>query len=123
MLLLLFVPVLVLVTYSHRYLQRYAPSNALIARARMGPPRWRSALILAFVVATTLVTMRLLAEAVVAGAPGWLNLVVLILAWDAIKFGLAAASVALSCAVASCRSPRRRGPGQRELDRSRVALG
>ena len=40
----------------------------------------------------------LVAEAVAAGAPGWLNLVVLVLAWDAIKIGWLAILVALQCA-------------------------
>jgi hypothetical protein len=93
MLLLLMVPVLVLVTYAHHYLQRYSPSNALIARARVAPRRWRSALLLAALAATALVGMHLVAEAVAAGAPGWLNLVVLVLAWDAIKLAWAAALI------------------------------
>ena len=32
--------------------------------------------------------MHAVAEAVASGAPGWLNIVVLILAWDAIRFML-----------------------------------
>ncbi|MDT9591599.1 hypothetical protein RDV89_00875 [Nocardioides zeae] len=37
----------------------------------------------------------LAAEAVTRGAPGWLNLLVLVLAWDAIKIGLLAIAVLL----------------------------
>lgn len=95
MLLLLMVPVLVLVTHAHRYVQVYAPSNAVIARARTASVQWRSALLLAVLAATTLVVMHLVAEAVAAGAPDWLNLIVLILAWDSIKFGVMGLQVAL----------------------------
>ncbi|RYP84341.1 hypothetical protein EKO23_16005 [Nocardioides guangzhouensis] len=102
MLLLVMVPVLVLVMCAHRYLQRYAPSNALISRVRIAPPRWWTAILLAVLATTTLAAMHLLAEAVAAGAPGWLNLVVVVLGWDSIKFGLAAASVALRSAVERC---------------------
>ena len=38
--------------------------------------------------ASLIVAVRVVAEAAAAGAPGWLNGVVLILAWDAIKFAL-----------------------------------
>ena len=88
MLFLLAVPVLILVTAAHRYLQLYAPSNWVIARARAAPPRARTMLLLAALAITMLMAMHSLADAVAAGAPGWLNLVVLVLAWDMIKFGL-----------------------------------
>ena len=39
--------------------------------------------------------MRALGEAIANGAPGWLNLVVLLLAWDAIKIGLLAVVVSV----------------------------
>ncbi len=47
-------------------------------------------------------TMHVVANAVSAGAPGWLNLIVLVLAWDALKAGWLAVSVILrgiSCAA------------------------
>ena len=123
MLFLLVVPVLVLVTSAHRYLQRYAPSNVMIARARTARPRWRSAVLLAVLAATTLAAMHLVAEAVAAGAPGWLNLVVLFLAWDSIKFGLTAARVVLDCTIGNCRRLPRQSRPHGGLDRSRRALG
>jgi hypothetical protein len=97
MLLLLTGPVLVLVARAHGYLRVNAPSNAVITRARTSPQRCRTSLLLSALALTMLVAMHLLAAVVAAGAPGWLNLVVLVLAWDAIKFGLAAAVVALRC--------------------------
>ena len=120
--LLLLVPVLVLVTRVQCYLQLYAPSNGVIARTRFAPPRCRIALLLATLAMTLLVAMHVLAEAVGGGAPGWLNLVVVVLAWDAIKLGLASASVALRCAVGNCRTLLHHGPRRRELDRSRLVL-
>lgn len=106
MLLLLFVPAVALVTRGHRYLQLYAPSNVVIARARTAPARCQTALLLSTAAMTMLVAMHLLTVMVATDAPGWLNLIVLILAWDAIKLGLAAASVALRCAVRICRQGR-----------------
>lgn len=95
MLLLLMVPVVFVVASTHRYLQVYAPSNVLIARARVAPPRLRTAAGLALVTAALVVAMHLFTEAIAAGAPGWLNLLVLILAWDAIKLGLVAVTATL----------------------------
>ena len=53
--------------------------------------------------------MHALAERVAAGAPGWLNLVVLVLAWDGIKVALLAARSglgALALAAAACGQSR-----------------
>ena len=97
MLLLLMVPVVLLVASTRRCLQVHAPSNVLIARARAAPPRLRTAAGLALLGAALLVAMHLLAEAVATGAPGWLNLVVLILACDAIKTLLAGFLVVGRC--------------------------
>ena len=59
-----------------------------------------------------LVGMHVLAEAVAAGAPGWLNLVVLVLAWDAIKVGGLALGVVLHrISVAVRQSAGRSSPG------------
>ena len=87
MLFMLGVPVLFMVAAAHRYLQLYAPSNAVIARVRMTPPRWRVALGVSALAVTLLLATHVLAAVVAAGGPGWLNLVVVVLAWDAIKFG------------------------------------
>ena len=94
---LLMVPVFFFVSAVHGYLQLYAPSNMLVTWIRMTPPRWRHVPFLAGLAVATLIAMHLLAEAVAVGAPGWLNLVVLILAWNAIKLGLAAAFGSTRC--------------------------
>lgn len=85
MVLLLALPVFATVALIHRCLQMYAPTNRLVRRVRMAAPRFRTAVGLLAVAAALLLAMHLVAVAVVAGAPGWLNLVVLVLAWDAIK--------------------------------------
>jgi hypothetical protein len=95
MVLLLALPVFAAVALVHRYLQLYAPSNLLVRRVRIATPRLGVWVALLAVAAALLVAMHLVAEAVAAGAPGWLNLVVLVLAWDAIK----AAWLALEVAV------------------------
>ncbi|MEP9382927.1 hypothetical protein [Nocardioides sp. KR10-350] len=85
MLILLALPVIVAVAAMHRYLQDYAPSNVLIRRVRTHRPRCRTAFALAAVAGVLQIAMHAVAAAVAGGAPGWLNLVVLILAWDTIK--------------------------------------
>lgn len=74
----------------HWYLCAYAPSNILIRylRSPVGR-RWAlpvsAALAVAYIVATAGLT-----EVIEAGGPGWLNLVALTCAWNAIKFSWAA---------------------------------
>jgi hypothetical protein len=50
-----------------------------------------------------LMTTHIVANAVAAGAPGWLNLVVLVIAWDAVKIGWLAVGVALRSIVGAAR--------------------
>ncbi|WP_110241663.1 hypothetical protein [Nocardioides gilvus] len=95
MIILLALPILTIVAFLHRYVKFYAPSNLLIRRIRGSSPRLRTVAMLAALSAILLLAMKLVSKAVEAGAPGWLNLVVLLLAWDTIKIAL----LALSCAV------------------------
>lgn len=85
MLILLALPVIVAVATVHRVLHSYAPTNRLARHVRGRTPLCRTAAALIAVAAVLLVAMRAVSVAVVAGAPGWLNLVILVLAWDAIK--------------------------------------
>ena len=87
MLLLVALPVLATVALAHRYLQTYAPSNVLVRRVRSMRARLPTAAGLLALACVLLTAMHVAAEAVAAEAPGWLNLVVLVLAWDAIKVG------------------------------------
>ena len=98
MLFLLALPVLVLVAASHRWLRAYAPTNLVISRARLAPPKLRTALLLGAAAIILMLAMRAVELLLAAGAPGRLNLVILVLAWDAIKFGLASGGVAFGCA-------------------------
>jgi len=99
MIMLLALPVLLVVTRAHRHLQVYAPSNVLIRQVQMSRPRLRTCGMLVVLSAGLLVAMKVVADAVVTGAPGWLNLVVLVLAWDAVKIMGVAVVVAIRCVM------------------------
>ena len=95
MLILLALPVIFAVAAMHRYLQFYAPSNMLVRRVRAQEPRWRTCSAMAGVAGVLLLAMHAVGTAVSSGAAGWLNLVVLVLAWDAIKVGWLAIAIPL----------------------------
>ena len=99
MLILLAIPVIVAVVLLYRLIQAVAPSNLLVGRVRSGYPRWRTAVALLGLATVLLITVHVLAGAVSAGAPGWLHLVVLVLAWDALKVGWLAVGVILRRAI------------------------
>lgn len=103
MLFLLVIPVIGVVALAHRYLQIYAPSNLLVARVRESVPRWWTALGLLALGGSILFVMHLLAVAVAAGAPGWVNVLVLVLAWDALKILALAGWVAARRSIAPVR--------------------
>jgi hypothetical protein len=103
MVLLLALPVFALVASVHRCLQMYAPSNLLVRHVRIAAPRFRTAVGLFALAAALLIAMHMAAEAVAAGAPGWLNIVVLALAWDAIKISWLALGVVLRLAGLAAR--------------------
>jgi len=115
MVLLLALPVFAAVALVHRYLQLYAPSNLLVRHVRIRPPRFRTALGLLAGAAALLIAMHMVAEAVASGAPGWLNLVVLVLGWDAIKLALLGARTLLLRLVTLVRPKRRHDPGDDEV--------
>lgn len=95
MFILLAIPLIVAVAFVHRVIQVVAPTNLLVRSVRSARPGGRVAAAL-FGLATVLVlATHVVADAVSAGAPGWLNLVVLVLAWDALKVGWLAVSVIL----------------------------
>lgn len=103
MLFLLVIPVIGVVALAHRYLQIYAPSNLLVATVRESVPRWWTALGLLALGGSILFVMHILAVAVAAGAPGWVNVLVLVLAWDALKILALAGWVAARRSIASVR--------------------
>ena len=115
MLFLIALPVLVLVAAGHRWLHAHAPTNLAISRARLAPQSWRTVLLFVAIAIMLLLAMRVVELWVASGAPGWLNLVVLVLAWDMIKFGLASCLLAFGCvrklvgAAASSRQPSQNG--------------
>lgn len=99
MILLLALPFLALVAVVHRYLQVCAPSNVLARRVRAAAPSLGLAATL-FVWAVAISGgMAIVWRLVASGAPGWLNLVLLWLAWDASKLAVLAVLVAVRCAL------------------------
>lgn len=103
MLFLLVLPVLGVVALVYRYFWIYAPSNVLTRRVRTSPPSLRSATGLLLLALALLSVMHALVIAVASGAPAWLNLVVLLLAWDAIKVGCLTVAVWLRALAMACR--------------------
>jgi hypothetical protein len=106
MLLLLVLPVIAIVAATHRYVLLYAPSNVLLRRARAAPPTARMVAGFLGSGVVLFLAMHALAQKVAAGAPGWLNILVLMLAWDGIKCGCAALGTAVRCVRWVC-SPSR----------------
>lgn len=110
MTMLLALPVIAAVALAHRYLVLYAPSNVLIRRVRATTPGLGTAAAMLAVALSLIVALKVVSDALVAGAPGWLNLVVLVLAWDTLKVGLAAVLFAVrgagAWALALVGSPR-----------------
>src|SRR5690606_29495970 len=90
MLILLALPVIVSVAAVHRYIALYAPTNLLVRHVRTREPRWSTVGWVAAVATWLLLVADALAVAVARGAPGWLNLVLLVVAWNAIKLGVLA---------------------------------
>jgi hypothetical protein len=88
----------------HGYLYAYAPSNILARYLRSpGRRKW------AFAVSTTLSAGYLASSAgltaiIEAGGPGWLNLLVLTCAWDAIKFFVVGGASFCACLVRRLRA-------------------
>lgn len=95
MLVLLAIPVIVTVVFVHRFIQVVAPSNLLVRIVRSARPRWRLATALLGLAAALLLTMHVVENAVSAGGPGWLNLLVLVLAWNAMKFAWTAVLIVM----------------------------
>src|SRR4051812_5673702 len=107
------IPILKVVTALHRYLALCAPSNLLVRRVRSSPPRWRDVMLLTALAVSLIVAVRVMADAAAAGAPGWLNGGVLILAWDAIKFALLGLQVVAGLAAHAIWSSGRLHSGHR----------
>lgn len=101
--LLIFIPAIAIAACAHGLLQAWAPSNILTRHVRASRPTFPMTAALGVVAFACLTAMYLLAEAIESGAPRWLNLAVLVLAWDAIKIGVLACLTAARRAAASVR--------------------
>lgn len=104
MLCILAVPVVILVAITLRLLQTFAPSNILIARVRASRPSFRIAVGLTALTLVLVSGAHGLGIAIENGAPGWLNLVVLVLLWDAMKFAWMAVLSAIMFAASNWRA-------------------
>lgn len=115
MLVLLVIPVVLLVAGANRYLSRYAPSNVLSRHLRSAANRQRLVVILVAVTVTLLLLFAAnLFEAAANGAGGWLNIVALILVWDATKFGVLAALMSVRAIGTAVDVPWRRVRSDRD---------
>lgn len=101
MLMLLFIPIVYVVACAQRYLQLSAPSNLLVAWVRRSPPRWGIAVLLLGLAYGLIWASHHLSMVIQHGAPGWLNVVVLILAWDSVKVALLGILTAVQCLISS----------------------
>jgi len=104
MLFQLAVPVTVLVAHARRLLQTHAPSNVVIARVRASRPTMHATVFLASAAIVLAAVAHRLTLAIERGSPAWLNLVVLVLLWDAIKFAIESAVIVIRGIVALCRT-------------------
>jgi hypothetical protein len=100
---MLAIPVVVAAAFVHGALQAVAPSNMLIRRVRRARPSCTAGAGLVVLALLLLVAIRLLTSAISSGAPGWLNLFVLVLAWDATRFVLLGVSIVLSSGLRAAR--------------------
>lgn len=118
---LIFLALLVIgaVVAVHRYLQAYAPTNLLVRHVRAQEPRWRTAAALFVISVALLVAMHSVGEALDSGASSPLNLVVLVLAWDAIKIASLAMLETSRCAW---RSVTRRRIARTDVRRRAAAV-
>ena len=92
MLILLAIPVVVAVAFVHRWIQTVAPSNMLVRHVRRSRPKVRRAIGLAMLSLALIALAHALERMVEAGSAEWLNLLVFVLLWDAIKMGVLAVS-------------------------------
>ncbi len=123
MLLLLILPIVYVVARVLFFLQTYAPSNILIARVRAAPPRWRTVLMLMPLAYALIWVAHSLTMAIEPGAPAWLNLIVFVAAWDAVKISLFAILVTGRCARRTVASSMGRILSRAGLSRASISPG
>lgn len=85
MLLLVVIPALSIVALAHRQLLAFAPSNMLISRVRASRPTFRAVAALEVLALLLVCVAHALSVWIGDGASGWLNTLVLVLLWDAVK--------------------------------------
>jgi hypothetical protein len=103
---LLALPVVVAVALTHRALQTVAPSTILVARVRATRPTLLRAAGLGALALALVALAHGLTMAIASGGAGWLNLLVVVLLWDAIKFAGVAVAIAVRAAIHWVPGPR-----------------
>lgn len=118
MLVLLAVPVILAVAFIHNAVQRHAPSNKLVRRAWRSEPSGRVVMVQGLLAVGFSFAVHLVLIAIVSGASKALFLVVMLLAWNSIKFAVSASFLFLRLLATLClrgghslRSRRRRVAG------------
>lgn len=101
MVFLITIPVFLAVAALQRYLAIYAPTNVLIRRMRSSQPRPRAIFMLIALTTILLTAMKVALDLAAQGEPGWLNVVALILAWDAVRLALLAVVCGVRCIIRS----------------------
>ena len=103
----MFQQLIVFVTRIYAFLQRTIPTNTLIraTHTRRGLKWGMPAMLLAVVY---IVIAAALAQWVAGGAPGWINLLVLLCLWNALKFAVNGPITAVRLALARARERRYR---------------
>lgn len=99
MVLRLALPVLAVVAGAHRYLLRYAPVIIVVGKVTSSRPRPNPGAKLLALSGAFLIAVKAVSAAVKDGAPSWLNLVVLVLACDAIKVAAVAVQQFFASAI------------------------
>ena len=121
------VPVTLAVAFIHIAVQRHAPSNKLVRRAWRSEPSGRVGLAQALLALGFSFAVHLVLIAIVSGASQALFLVVMLLAWNSVKFAVSASLLLLRLLATLClhgghllRSRKRRVAGA-ALERERPA--
>ncbi|CAN7424833.1 sulfate permease [Microbacterium oxydans] len=103
--------------FIHAVLQRCAPTNIVLGRIRRRCGlKW--GVLAMFLAVPYLIAASLCSAAISDGAPGWLNLIILLCLWNAMKF-IAAGPVAV---VLLLRARRREAVARRVSERAHAAV-
>lgn len=87
----------------HSYLDAYAPTNLIVRHLRTSPQKGIAVFVSLAPTSAYGFAGAGLTSAVQSGGPGWLNVIVLLLAWNTVKFACLALTSTLSWILAGLR--------------------